>query len=997
MLVLYYFLNLRVFHKASNAVGILNDTLEINSNDPDTPSLGVPLVGQGDAPSAPNIAVTPPALDFGTVEVGAFKVDSVMVNNTGGDTLDITGLSLTPAALPFGATLIGPDRIPPGGMTKIHVRFEPGSAVVFSDTLRIDSNDPDTPVAAVPLVGQGVAPAGPPPATPANAHTGFGTALDTLQEIPAPIIPAGLNPTGSGWFTLNIARTEFSFHITVTGLSGPISAAHFHEGPFGVAGPPIRGFTPEEINGNTISGVWTGADAAPLTPERVNQLVNGDIYVNIHTDLNPPGEIRGQVRVKRHVGFTAVLNTTQEIPRPTIPAGLNPSGTGNFGFVPNPAGTVDFGFRITVDALSGPITAAHFHIGRAGEAGPPIRGFTPEEINGNTIKGRWKETDSSPLTRERRRQLFSDSIYVNIHTTLNGPGEIRGQVQFTTPFNPGPAIANVNVSRRIVPVGAPVRIFAEVTDPDGVISVDAMLMDPNDSLFVPENLPLFDDGAHFDKLPGDGLWGSDPFSTPPDRPRFFDVSIWARDELGQQTHEESIVSFETAFPVEVGAGEEIAGPGGQAIVPIFARGLGNPVDGDKGVVAGEITLRFEGPVKFLRAFPAPGREFPAGFDFFSPEDGKAIIAFASATPIFDTEDGILVFALFGVSPDAPLGTRIDILAQRGTFLNEGFPPVVTFNGSIMVALVGDISKNGSIRAFDAALALMHSVENRNIIGDFFGGDVDLFLAISDVTRDGTVSPFDAVRILQKVVGRIAGLPFLGEPRAPKAAPVSPRTVTISDASEVSEKGIKIPVSIDDMSGVLGAYMSISYDASKLKVVGVSPSEMMSPFMFQSNIDGDEVRIAFASADGLEGSGDIVYIEFEILPGVVDNLGDDLIRVADVQLNEGLIPPVIEQTELSLDQYAIPETHSFSQNYPNPFNPETVIHYDLPVRGRVDISVFNMMGQKVATLVDGEMDAGSHSVVWNAKDSNGENLASGVYLYRMETDGFVQTRKLILMR
>ena len=192
-------------------------------------------------------------------------------------------------------------------------------------------------------------------------------------------------------------------------------------------------------------------------------------------------------------------------------------------------------------------------------------------------------------------------------------------------------------------------------------------------------------------------------------------------------------------------------------------------------------------------------------------------------------------------------------------------------------------------------------------------------------------------------------------------------------------------------------MSISYDASKLKVTGVSPSEMMSPFMFQSHIEGDEVRIAFASADGIEGSGDIVYIEFEVLSGVSDAWGDDLIRVADVQLNEGLIPAVTEQTELSLDQYAIPETHSLSQYYPNPFNPETVIHYDLPVRGRVDISVFNMMGQKVATLVDGEMDAGSHSVVWNAKDSNGESLATGVYLYRMETDGFVQTRKLILMR
>ncbi len=323
--------------------------------------------------------------------------------------------------------------------------------------------------------------------------------------------------------------------------------------------------------------------------------------------------------------------------------------------------------------------------------------------------------------------------------------------------------------------------------------------------------------------------------------------------------------------------------------------------------------------------------------------------------------------------------------------------MVTFDGGITTALVGDISQNGRIAAFDAALALMHSVQNRNIIGDFFGGDVDLFLAIADATRDGTVSPFDAVRILQKVVGRIPGLPFLGEPRAPKAAPVLARMVTISDASEVSEKGIKVPVSIDDMSGVLGAYMSISYDVSKLKVTGVSPSEMMSPFMFQSNIEGDEVRIAFASADGIEGSGDIVYIEFEILPGVGDNLGDDLIKIADVQLNEGLIPAVTERTELSLDQYAMPETHSLSQNYPNPFNPETVIHYDLPVRGRVHVSVFNMMGQKVATLVDGEMDAGSHSVVWNAKDSNGESLASGVYLYRMETDGFVQTRKLILMR
>ena len=56
-----------------------------------------------------------------------------------------------------------------------------------------------------------------------------------------------------------------------------------------------------------------------------------------------------------------------------------------------------------------------------------------------------------------------------------------------------------------------------------------------------------------------------------------------------------------------------------------------------------------------------------------------------------------------------------------------------------------------------------------------------------------------------------------------------------------------------------------------------------------------------------------------------------------------------------------------------------------------------MGQKVTTLVDNEMDAGSHFVVWDDKDNNGESVASGIYLYRMETDRFVQTRKLVLMK
>ncbi len=93
----------------------------------------------------------------------------------------------------------------------------------------------------------------------------------------------------------------------------------------------------------------------------------------------------------------------------------------------------------------------------------------------------------------------------------------------------------------------------------------------------------------------------------------------------------------------------------------------------------------------------------------------------------------------------------------------------------------------------------------------------------------------------------------------------------------------------------------------------------------------------------------------------------------------------------------PQGFTLEQNFPNPFNPQTVIRFDHPVGGHVKLSVFNLMGQKLATLVDGHRSDGSYLVVWDGKDDNQKSLASGVYLYRMETDGFVKTRKLVLVK
>jgi predicted phosphodiesterase len=98
-----------------------------------------------------------------------------------------------------------------------------------------------------------------------------------------------------------------------------------------------------------------------------------------------------------------------------------------------------------------------------------------------------------------------------------------------------------------------------------------------------------------------------------------------------------------------------------------------------------------------------------------------------------------------------------------------------------------------------------------------------------------------------------------------------------------------------------------------------------------------------------------------------------------------------------DDAVLPTGVSLSQNYPNPFNPQTEIQFQLSEPTRVELTVFNALGQEVCTLVDAQYDAGSHSVRWNGKDASQRSVASGVYLYRLNAGNTTQMKKMILLR
>lgn len=127
------------------------------------------------------------------------------------------------------------------------------------------------------------------------------------------------------------------------------------------------------------------------------------------------------------------------------------------------------------------------------------------------------------------------------------------------------------------------------------------------------------------------------------------------------------------------------------------------------------------------------------------------------------------------------------------------------------------------------------------------------------------------------------------------------------------------------------------------------------------------------------------------PGVDRLSAVSLVKYYTVQVRE-FFDSTFVVTDVQEGPAAVPSRFEVFQNYPNPFNPATVIRYQLPVEGRVTLRVYDLLGRDVATLVDGIERPGYREVTFDAR-----GLPSGVYWYTMRAEGFVETRKLLLLR
>jgi hypothetical protein len=129
-------------------------------------------------------------------------------------------------------------------------------------------------------------------------------------------------------------------------------------------------------------------------------------------------------------------------------------------------------------------------------------------------------------------------------------------------------------------------------------------------------------------------------------------------------------------------------------------------------------------------------------------------------------------------------------------------------------------------------------------------------------------------------------------------------------------------------------------------------------------------------------------------------GDTIINLSESEYN-GQAPDMgafeSAYTGMGKKRINIAKTYYFAQNYPNPFNPETMIEYFLPVKGRVSITIYNILGQHVRKLMDDFQEAGIHHVSWNGTDDSGQALPSGAYLIQMHSGDFMKFRKVLLLK
>ncbi|MGV3522601.1 MAG: CHRD domain-containing protein [Candidatus Sericytochromatia bacterium] len=242
----------------------------------------------------------------------------------------------------------------------------------------------------------------------------FGAELTGAAQVPV------VDTEGRGFASvaLNPAQDTLTFRAVALGLSGPIQSARIHQGASGQSGEAVKDL---QVEGNLITGTWKRDDAEQsLTPALLTALRAGQLYLNIQTEAQADGEIRGQLTLSEDSLYAVSLSGAQQVPP------LENAAQG-IAWVRLNANRAQLRIQGQVTALSGAATGVQLRVGAVGQEGAVLKTLP---VTDTRFALTWSKTDpSSPLTDAVITQLEAGELYFNVFTAAQPEGEIRGQIR----------------------------------------------------------------------------------------------------------------------------------------------------------------------------------------------------------------------------------------------------------------------------------------------------------------------------------------------------------------------------------------------------------------------------------------------------------------------------------------------------------------------------------------------------------------------------------------
>ncbi|MEE4310312.1 MAG: FlgD immunoglobulin-like domain containing protein [candidate division KSB1 bacterium] len=328
---------------------------------------------------------------------------------------------------------------------------------------------------------------------------------------------------------------------------------------------------------------------------------------------------------------------------------------------------------------------------------------------------------------------------------------------------------------------------------------------------------------------------------------------------------------------------------------------------------------------------------------------------------------------------------------------------------------------GVLSIYDAALAARHAV-----LLDTLGNSAQM---AADVDEDGDITLYDASLIAHYAVGLWGGeesgvgvwrfdpeqrsyqsqdLPLLNENYEciltgdvsgnwrPGNSGLLKRSLPEKSIVWKEDGSISLPFDTGDMNGMLSAEIHLSYNATALEFVGVRRTALTEDFRILVNdqLKG-ELKLGLYGMKEVAKQGSICYLDFK---SAESGTMETMIRIDKYQINDR----VSETGDIFVRHNGKETSDHVSKtftlhNYPNPFNPETVIHYNLKERSRIELVILNSLGHRVRTLERRVAEAGEHRTVWRGMDDAGNRVGSGLYIAFLKTDLYSLKRKMLKLK